>query len=58
MFVSVLNTPLELLTIFTNGSILMFDWVADTPDMFKERQKLQTTCKGVTFRNVAANTKK
>ena len=28
---SVLNTPLELLTIFAKGSILMFDWVLDTP---------------------------
>ena len=28
---SALNTPLELLTIFAKGSILMFDWVLDTP---------------------------
>ena len=31
MFDSVLNTPLELLTIFAIGSILMFDWVLDRP---------------------------
>ena len=31
MFNFVLNTPLELLTIFAKGSILMFDWVLDTP---------------------------
>ena len=30
MFNSVLNKPLELLTIFAKGSILMFDWVLDT----------------------------
>ena len=30
VFDSVLNTPLELLTIFAIGSILMFDWVLDT----------------------------
>ena len=29
MFDSVLNKPLELLTIFAKGSILMFDWVLD-----------------------------
>ena len=26
-----LNTPLERLAIFAIGSILMFDWVLDTP---------------------------
>ena len=31
MFHFVLNTPLEPLTIFAIGSILMFDWVLDTP---------------------------
>ena len=31
MFDSVLNTPLELLTIFAIGSIFMFDWVLDRP---------------------------
>ena len=31
MFDSVLNMPLELLTIFATGSILMFDWVVDMP---------------------------
>ena len=31
MFESVLNTPLKLLTTFAIGSILMFDWVLDTP---------------------------
>ena len=31
MFNFVLNTPLELLTIFAKGSILMFDWVLDKP---------------------------
>ena len=31
MFYFVLNTPLEPLNIFAIGSILMFDWVLDTP---------------------------
>ena len=31
MFDSVLNMPLELLTIFAIASILMFDWVLDAP---------------------------
>ena len=31
MFKSILNMPLELLTIFAEVSILMFDWVLDTP---------------------------
>ena len=31
MFESVLNTPLKLLTTFAIGSILIFDWVLDTP---------------------------
>ena len=31
MFDSVLNRPLELLTVFAIGSILMFDWVLDMP---------------------------
>ena len=31
MFDSVLNRPLELLTVFPIGSILMFDWVLDMP---------------------------
>ena len=31
MFDFILNTPLGLLTIFTKVSILMFDWVLDTP---------------------------
>ena len=59
MFDSVLNTSLELFTIFAKGPTLMFDWDLDTPlDKFKERQKLQKTCKGVIFRNAAAKTKK
>ena len=31
MFQIALNTTLELLTIFAISSILMFDWVQDTP---------------------------
>ena len=31
MFHFVPNTPLEPLTIYAIGSILMFDWVLDTP---------------------------
>ena len=31
MFHFVLNMPLETLNIFAMGSILMFDWVSDTP---------------------------
>ena len=31
MFDSVLNRPLELLTVFAIGFILMFDWVLDMP---------------------------
>ena len=31
MFHFALNTPLEPLTIFAKGSILMFAWVLDTP---------------------------
>ena len=56
MFDSVLNTPLELLTIFAKGSILMSEWVLDTPltYMFKEKQKLRKTCKLIIFKNVAA----
>ena len=56
MFDSVLNTPLELSTIFAKGSILMFEWVLDTPltYMFKEKQKLRKTCKLIIFKNVAA----
>ena len=30
MFDSVLNMPLQLVTIFAKGSILIFDWVVDT----------------------------
>ena len=53
MFDSVLNTPLELLTIFDV-------WMGSRypSDMFKERQKLRKTCKWVIFKNVAAKTKK
>ena len=43
---------------FCKGSILMFEWVLDTPLMFKERQKLQKTCKWVIIKSVAAKTKK
>ena len=50
MFNSVLNKPLELLTIFAKGSILMFDWVLDTP--------LTCSKKGVIFRNDTAKTNK
>ena len=31
MFHFILNTPLEPLNIFAIGSILMFDWVLDSP---------------------------
>ena len=31
MFHFILKTPLEPLTIFAIGSIVMFDWVLDTP---------------------------
>ena len=39
MFDSVTNTPLELLTIFTKGSILMFDWVLDKPLICLKKDK-------------------
>ena len=39
MLNSVLNTPLELSTIFANGSILMFEWVLEKDK--KERKKLR-----------------
>ena len=39
MFNSVLNKPLELLTIFAKGSILMFDWVLDTPLTCSKKDK-------------------
>ena len=35
----VLNTPLEPLTIFAKGSILMFDWVLDTPLTYLKKDK-------------------
>ena len=57
MFHFVLNTPPEPLIIFAIDSIVMFDWFQDTPDMFKERQNLQKTCKGVIFKNAAAKTR-
>ena len=31
--------PLETLTIFTIGSILMFDWVSDTPLTYLKKEK-------------------
>ena len=31
MIDSILNTPLELLAIFAKSSILIFDWILDTP---------------------------
>ena len=39
MFYFVLNMPLETLTIFTIGSILMFDWVSDTPLTYLKKEK-------------------
>ena len=39
MFDSVVNTPLELLTIFAIDSILMFDWVLDTPLTYLKKGK-------------------
>ena len=46
MFHFVLNMPLEPLTIFAIGYILMFDWVLDyTCDMFKERQNCEKPVK-------------
>ena len=39
MFDSVLNTPLELLTIFAIDCILMFDWVLDTPLTYLKKGK-------------------
>ena len=39
MFDSVQNTPLELMTIFAKGSILMFNWVLDTPVTYLKKDK-------------------
>ena len=59
MFYFVLNMPLETLTIFTIGSILMFDWVADTPLTYLEEEKnCEKPVKEFFFRNAAAKTKK
>ena len=56
---SVLNTPLELLTIFAKCSVLMFDWALDTPlTCLKKDKKCEKNCKGVIFTNAAAETKK
>ena len=49
MFYFVLNTPLEPLTIFAIGSILMFDWVLDTPLTCLKKDKNYE--KPVNFRN-------
>ena len=59
MFDSILNMPLELLTIFAKGTILMFNWVLDIPlTCLKKYKNCEETCKGVIFRNIAAKTKK
>ena len=56
---SVLNTPLELLTIFAKCPVLMFDWALDTPlTCLKKDKKCEKNCKGVIFTNAAAETKK
>ena len=39
MFDSLLNIPLELLTIFAKDSILMFHWVLDTPLICLKKDK-------------------
>ena len=58
MFHFVLNTPLEPLTIYAIGSILMFDWVLDTPlTCLKKDKNCEKTCKGVIFRITAAKTR-
>ena len=57
--VSVLNTPLELLPICAKGSIVIFDWVLDTPlACLKKNKNCEKPVKKVIFRNVAAKTKK
>ena len=58
MFHFVLNTPLGPLTIYAIGSILMFDWVLDTPlTCLKKDKNCEKTCKGVIFRITAAKTR-
>ena len=54
MFHFVLNTPLEPLTIFAIGSILMFNWVVDTPLTCLKKHK---NCEGLIFRNAAVKTR-
>ena len=59
MFDSVLETPLELLTIFAKRSILMFDWVLDTPlTCLKKDKNYEKPIKELFFRKAAAKTKK
>ena len=58
IFHFVLNTPPEPLMIFAIDSILMFDWVQDTPLTCLKKDKNWKTCNGVIFRNAAAKTKK
>ena len=59
MFYFVLNMPLETLTIFAIGSILMFDWVSDTPLTYLEEEKnCEKPVKEFFHRNAAAKTKK
>ena len=58
MFYIVLNTTLELLTIFAINSILMFDWVLDTPLACLKKDKNRENLQKIYFRNAAAKTKK
>ena len=58
MFYIVLNTTLELLTIFAINSILMFDWVLDTPLTCLKKDKNRENLQKSYFRNAAAKTKK
>ena len=58
MLYIVLNTTLELLTIFAINSILMFDWVLDTPLTCLKKDKNRENLQKSYFRNAAAKTKK
>ena len=57
MFHFVLNTPLDPLTIFAIGSILMLDWVLRTSLTCLKKDKNSKTCKVVVLRNAATKTK-
>ena len=59
MFHFVLNMPLEPLTVFTIGFILMFDWVPDKPlTCFKKDKNCEKPVKELFLRNAAAKTNK